>query len=245
MSVALVIIGVLCLVYGVFIMMIRSGTWFFAFWYVVGALLIGAGLAVRAGLWSALPNLGRWVVGALAVVVLASFAFCHVLIFQNFNDRGEADLDYIIVLGAQVREEGPSTVLRYRLDTAYDYLLENERTTCIVSGGQGSNEHMAEAHVMADYLIARGIPAGRIIVENASLNTAQNIEFSAQHFDRASDAIGIVTNNFHEYRALAIARKAGVTHAVGIAAPSDLAYLPNNLARESLGIAKGFLVGSM
>jgi len=244
-GIALVIIGLLCLVYGVFIMMVRSGTWFFAFWYGVGALLIGVGLAVRAGLWSALPNLARWVVGALAVVVLAGFVFCHALIFQNFNDHGKADLDYIIVLGAQVRENGPSTVLRYRLDAAYDYLLENERTTCIVSGGQGGNEHAAEAHVMADYLIARGIPAERIVIEDASLNTAQNIEFSAQHFGRESDSIGVVTNNFHEYRALAIARKAGVAHAVGIAAPSDLVYLPNNLARESLAIAKDFFVGSL
>ena len=245
MGVALVIIGVLCLVYGVFVMMIRSGTWFFAFWFAIGALFVGAGLAVRAGLWSALPSLARWLIGALAVVVLAGFALCNALVFQNFNDRGEPGLDYIVVLGAQVHEQGPSTVLKYRLDTAYDYLQENGGTTCIVSGGKGNNEHAPEAHVMADYLIARGIPAERIIVEDSSLNTAQNIEYSAQFFDRTRDAVGIVTNNFHEYRALAIARKAGVVHAVGIAASSDPTFLPNNLARESLGIAKDFLAGNL
>ena len=245
MVTALVTIGVICILYGASIMMLRSGTWFFAFWYVVGALLVGAGLAVRMGMWSALPRFARWAVGALIAVVLAGFAVCNVLIFQDFNDRGEPGLDYIVVLGAQVRESGPSTVLKYRLDTAYDYLRENEGTTCVVSGGKGSNEHAPEARVMADYLIERGIPAERIVVEDASLSTAQNIEFSARYFDRANDAVGIVTNNFHEYRALAIARKAGVAHVVGIAAPSDPVFLPNNLARESLGIAKDFFTGNL
>ena len=245
MSVALVTIGVICILYGVFVMMIRSGTWFFAFWYALGALFIGAGLAVRMGLWGTLPSLARWAVGAVTAVVLFGFAVCNVLIFQDFNDRGEPGLDYIVVLGAQVHESGPSTVLKHRLDTANAYLQKNEGTTCIVSGGKGDNEHAPEAHVMAEYLIERGIPAERIIVEDASLNTAQNIEFSAQHFDRANDAVGIVTNNFHEHRALAIARKAGVAHAMGIAAPSDPAFLPNNLARESLSLMKDFLVGNL
>lgn len=54
-------------------------------------------------------------------------------------------LDYIIVLGAQVRKDGPSPVLKYRLDKAVEYLNENPDTVCIVSGGQGSNEPWSEA----------------------------------------------------------------------------------------------------
>ena len=36
------------------------------------------------------------------------------------HEKGEAGLDYIIVLGAQVRESGPSAALKYRLDEAVE-----------------------------------------------------------------------------------------------------------------------------
>ena len=245
MTVVLLVIGIACALYGVCVMMVGSGTWFFAFWYVLAALFIGAGWAVHSGAWEAIPVVGRRAIAGTLAVVLIAFAATQALIFTEFNDRGEPDLDCIVVLGAQVYEWGPSTVLKHRLDTAYDYLVENERTVCIVSGGKGANEHVAEANVMADYLIARGIPADRLRIEAASLNTAQNIAFSSQYFDPANDSVGIVTNNFHEFRALAIARKAGLAHPTGIAAPCDVNFLPNNLVRESLGIAKDFLIGNL
>ena len=57
--------------------------------------------------------------------------------------------------------------------------------------------------------------------------------------------MGIVTNDFHVYRAVHIARKAGLAHACGIAGYSTPLYLPNNLLRESLGLAKDFAVGNI
>ena len=136
-------------------------------------------------------------------------------------------------------------MLKHRLDTACDYLERNPETHCIVSGGQGTNEHAPEADVMAAYLIERGIDPDRIAIENRSSNTKENMEFSADLLDPAHDSIGIVTNNFHVFRAVALARKAGYAHVTGIAAPSNLDVLPNNLVRESLGLAKDFLVGNL
>ena len=245
MGIVLVILGIICILYGFAVMLVRSGTWFFAFWYVLGAVILAAAWVVLSGRWDGFPPITRHVVEGVVALLLVGFAATLVLIAQDFSDEGEPDLDYIIVLGAQVREQGPSRVLQNRLDAAYGYLCENEGTKCIVSGGQGPNEHTAEANVMADYLIARGIDPSRIIVEDRAENTVENIRFSMALIDPEHDRVGIVTNNFHVFRALRIARKAGMSHACGIAADSLPFYLPNNVARESLGIAKDFAMGNL
>lgn len=245
MGIALIVIGIACIVYGVMVMMIGSGTWFFAFWYALGALVLAAAWFCISGRWEALPAIARHVVEGVVVLLLVGFAATQVLIMQDFNDEGEPDLDYIVVLGAQVHEWGPSVVLQHRLDAAYDYLQQNERTVCIVSGGQGFNEYAAEADVMAAYLADRGIDPSRIIIENRAGNTQENIAFSMQFFDPAQDRVGIVTNNFHLFRGMRIARKAGIVNVCGIAADSNPLYLPNNMVRESLGLAKDFLEGNI
>lgn len=245
MGVALVIIGIACILYGVAVMLVGSGTWFFAFWYVLGALVLAAAWFVMAGKWAALPDMARHVVCGVIAVLLAGFAFTQVLILKDFGGGGEPRLDFIVVLGAQVYEDRPSVVLQYRLDAARDYLKANPSTKCIVSGGQGPNEHTAEANVMADYLVQQGIDPARIIREDASENTKENIANSREIIGSPDASVGIVTNNFHQFRSLALARKQGMTRVCGIAAGSVPLYLPNNMVRESLGIAKDFLAGNM
>ena len=145
---------------------------------------------------------------------------------------------YIIVLGAQVRENGSSVVLRYRLDTAIEYLEENPETICIVSGGQGANEPFSEAEGMANYLIENGIEKDRILLENKSKNTVQNMQYSSALMDETYNSVGIVTNNFHMFRAMKLAKAQGLKNVCAIAADSNVLYLPNNVLRECLGILK-------
>lgn len=243
--VALLICGIASIAYGALVLSLRSGTWFFAFWLVVGALLLAASWAVRTGRWNSLSILARRGIGIAVGILLAGFAITQACILSEFDDHGEDGLDCIVVLGAQVREDGPSPVLKYRLDTARDYLERNPETRCIVSGGQGTNELKAEADGMAEYLVSCGIDSGRITIENRSSNTKENMDFSAALLDPAHDRIGIVTNNFHLFRSLALARKAGCANICGIAAPSSLGMMPNNLTRESFSIAKDFLEDNM
>ena len=84
---------------------------------------------------------------------LASFLIIEGLIISQMHVAGPDNLDYLIVLGAQVYKNGPSPVLKFRLDKAYEYLSANPETRCIVTGGQGSNEPFTEASCMADYLV--------------------------------------------------------------------------------------------
>lgn len=245
MGIALGIAGAVCILYGVMVMLVGSGTWFFAFWYALGAVLLVAAWAVLSGRWAALPAVLRHAVVGLAAALLVGFAATQALIMQDFNDKAEPGLDYLIVLGAQVRDSGPSIVLQYRLDAAFAYLEANPNTKCIVSGGRGPNEHASEASVMADYLIGRGINPKRIIREGASENTEQNIANSMALLDPDYDSVAIVTNNFHVFRGVGIARKAGISHVSGLATDSSVPFLPNNMVRESLSIAKDYVMGNL
>ena len=98
---------------------------------------------------------------------------------------------------------------------------------------------------MAAYLTRRGVSPDRIIQESNSTNTVQNIVFSLELIGSVDRRIGIVTNNFHVFRATRLARKAGAQHVEGIAAYSTLWNLPNNLLRESFAVIKDFAVGNL
>ena len=239
------IIGIGCVLYGCLICSLRSGTSFFIVWLILGAFFLGLAAAARMHLWRRIPVGGKTAACILVCLCAAVFVFTEARISSGFGQKGEEDLEYLIVLGAQIRERGPSVVLQYRLDTACAYLENNPDTVCIVSGGQGSNEPCSEAEGMQRYLLEKGIPAERIVMETKSRNTLENIRNSMDMLDPETDRVGIVTNNFHLYRGCAIARKAGIRYVSGIAAPSKALFLPNNLFREFFGVAKDVLKGNM
>ncbi|MBO6007024.1 MAG: YdcF family protein [Lachnospiraceae bacterium] len=168
------------------------------------------------------------------------------MVVSGFMDSEKENLDYIIVLGSQVKPSGPAVVTRLRLDRAYEYAVNNPDTVIIVSGGQGSNEPATEASVMKEYLVSKGIDESRIIAEDKSTNTSENLQFSMALTDGLQDSsVGIVSSEFHMFRALAIAKKCGYTDTYGIPARSVRLYLPNNMLRESIGILKDFLMGNL
>lgn len=133
---------------------------------------------IRGRIWHAMPHWLNITAGTLFLLMLAVFLFTEGCIISGFSKNTDKELDYIVVLGAQLKTTGPSRVLQYRLDTAYEYLTAHPDTKVIVSGGQGSNEPASEAQGMCDYLVKRGIEPDRIILEDKSVNTEQNIRFS-------------------------------------------------------------------
>lgn len=248
MAQVLIGIGAVCAAYGVTVMLVGSGTLFFAVWYAIGAALAGAGFAVRSGTWSALPAAARVAITAVVAAGLAAALGIGAVVMGNAAaaTAPPAGLDEIIVLGAQVRPDGtPSTVLRYRLDSAAAYLRENPRTRCIVSGGKGGNEPCSEAECMANYLRESGIDESRVVLEDRSRSTVENLRYSRELLASSADRVGIVTNDFHVFRACRIAARQGLTGACGISAPSDAWFLPNNLLREVACVAKDFLLGNI
>ena len=196
-----------------------TGTWFFLIWGILGVAFTLWGI-FRGRIWHAMPHWLNIMAGTLFLLMLAVFLFTEGCIISGFSKNTDKELDYIVVLGAQLKTTGPSRVLQYRLDTAYEYLTAHPDTKVIVSGGQGSNEPASEAQGMYDYLVKRGIEPGRIVLEDKSVNTEQNIRFSKDFLQADTDKVGIVSNNFHVFRAVKLAKAAGYRNVVGIAAPA-------------------------
>lgn len=240
------IIGIIFIVYFLCIEFFTGhGTNFYFIWLIMGVVLLVFSFTCRMGWIEQLPIWMRRGALICCAIGLFCFAFVEALIISGFNAKGVADLDYIIVLGAQLKPSGPSKVLKMRLDKAYDYLIENPDTKVIVSGGQGSNEPDTEAQGMFEYLLGLGIEESRIIKEDKSSNTIQNILYSSNFLNAETDSVGIVSNNFHIFRATRIAKANGYKKVYGIAAPSYIFLQPNNMFREFFGVVKDFMFGNM
>lgn len=237
----LIILSIISALYGILILQVGSGTSFWLIWEAIGFFFFLWAVLVHKGFFVEYKKTGLifHVLVAIGVVVLA--ILCGI-IGTKFTAKGSPNLDYLIVLGAQVREDGPSVVLRYRLDAAIDYLIENPDTICIVSGGQGKNEPVSEAEGMAEYLIKNGIEKSRIILEDKSTSTVENIQYSKALIEPPYNGVGIVTNNFHVFRGTQIAKAQGLEGVSGIAADSSVLYLPNNVLRECCGILKDWIL---
>ena len=239
------ILGLLCVLYCVSIWaFLGYGSYFFLIWGVLGA---GFGLIA---LFCAKPAIRRrfplwllrtfWVCFALGLAILL---LVEGLVLSRCNAKAEDGADYLIVLGAQWKPEGPSKVLKYRLDEAIHYLKVNRETKVIVSGGKGSNEPISEADGMYDYLVAHGIDASRILKEDKSTSTQENLQFCAALLNKTEDQVVIVTNNFHVYRAEQLAKGAGYGKVQMLAADSYAPMQVHNLFREFFGVTKDFFMG--
>lgn len=238
--------ALICLIYCAGVVLTKAaGTKFFLIWLVIAAGFGAAGYGIQHRIFGLIPFPVR--AAALAFLAAGAVFFCFVegMVLSRFFSDTDERLPYIVVLGAQMKENGPSVALKKRLDRAYEYLADNPDTVCIVSGGQGSNEPMSEAQGMKEYLLQRGIGAERIIMEDASTNTQQNLAFSKRLMTEEPAGVGIVTSNFHVYRSLQLAKKQGYREPVGLSAASGLYFLPNNMLREFFGVMKDWLFGNM
>ena len=219
LAVILLIPGLLCLTWRP----IRFGTVFF------GALAVGCageGLCVRyAERHKAARVLAR--IGcALFVLFLISFVWIQGLILSGEHaDPEAANADYLLVLGAQIYADRPSATLASRLDTAADFLEAHPDTQAILCGGQGDDEPMTESHMMARYLTETcGIDPARLLIEDRSRNTIQNIANAKDAFSLENDRCAVLTSEFHLARARRLMAHAGLDP-VGVPAPTPYAAL--------------------
>ena len=150
----------------------------------------------------------------LLCLVLVSALITGIVILNAARGTKNPSCQYLIVLGAGVNGRVPSLSLRERLDAAYDYLIAHPDTICIVSGGQGPGEDITEAECMSDWLLDKGIAPERIIREDKATTTQENLRFSvilAEEHNRGTvDAVGIVSSEYHLFRAGLMAQDQGL-----------------------------------
>lgn len=174
------------------------------------------------------------------------YAFLYGLLAQT------GGADFVVVLGAGLRRDGRvSTLLANRLDRGREVWTGLERQAgtgrqaepagrgggsrplLIVSGGKGDDERVSEASAMASYLAERGFPADRLLLEDRSRNTEENLVFSKAIMDDLLPGarVTIVTSDFHAFRAALLARQLGIRGQVTGARVAGY-YRPSAMLRE-------------
>lgn len=138
---------------------------------------------------------------------------------NEFQKLKNETIDYIVVLGNKLNDDKPSDVLNERLEAA-NYLAEKYASaSIIVSGGITSGNSISEAEVMKAYLIKKGISSNRIISEEKSKTTLENMKYIEELINNDSTVI-IVTNSFHINRAIMIAKKHDIGKVYGYPVPN-------------------------
>ncbi len=184
-------------------------------------------------------------IAALTVAVLLAVLAAVISVFMiSTANRPPDGNTTVIVLGCKVRGEEPSLMLRQRIMAAYRYLDQNPSAMCIVSGGQGADELISEAESMKRVLVEQGISEDRIILEDRSTGTDENIRFSLEKMNEygISGSVTIVTNEFHQLRAKLIADKYGL-ESYSVSARTSLWLLPTYWLREWFGVCYQIVFG--
>jgi len=188
----------------------------------------------------------KWLVGG-SVIILCIGSALYIWLGQEMK-RGtqpiaDGTAQYVIVLGAKVKPGGIlSLSLKNRLEEAVSYLNKYPDVKVIVSGGQGADEDRTEASAMLSYLQDKGIDRERILVEEQSTSTYENLLFSKELLPEGTKRITIVSNDFHLQRAKYLAKKLDLEADV-IVAKTPKSVEAKLKLRERAALLKTYIIG--
>ncbi len=184
-------------------------------------------------------------IGIVSVIFLLSMMIIEGLIIIEGNKKASQKVDYLIVLGARLYGDVPSPSLIERLQVAHEYLENHPDLPVVVTGGQGHDERIPEAHAMATYLIDRGINQRRIIIEDQSTNTFENLSFSLNKIKEKDNKDGIkvliATNKYHIFRSKLLAKRLGMIP-YGLPAEIPPTVILKSYLREYFAVIKSLFV---
>lgn len=233
-------VGILCILY-YFIIIVYAGfkSTFASFWLAVGAacfLLWETDRFLAEHVPQSLLRI-RAFFAVLFIIVMFYFIYVEIQIVGQALKKAKDGAEVVIILGAQVKGKKPSRSLLRRVKTGADYLKKNPEAVVIVSGGRGPGEEISEAACMKQLLQQEGIPGRRIVTEDKSRDTRENIRNSLDICGR-NKKTAVVTCGYHMYRALAFVKKEGICSAFGCPVKSSRILCPNYYVREFFAVVK-------
>ncbi|MER8184597.1 YdcF family protein [Kitasatospora sp. NPDC094015] len=183
--------------------------------------------------------------GTLLVAGYFGFVFVCFLGYAFLYGRvtTRRDVDFVVVLGAGLTDgDQVPPLLAARLERAWGvYRAQAARgrpPKVLASGGKGDDERVPESQAMADHLAALGCPADRIVQEDRSVSTEENLRFSRVVMERQHGPgyrCVVVTSTFHVLRSAVLARRAGLPgHVLG--AHTAPYYWPSAIIREFVAV---------
>ncbi|MBU3109941.1 YdcF family protein [Clostridium lacusfryxellense] len=239
--------GILCELYFIGTIIFGGIITFAEFYLALGLLLITLGLYQRKNKKDYIlirPGKIKTVIKLCFSIVLVSVVIIESLIIQSAIIKNKQKSDYLIILGAGLRGEVPSIALFQRLYASLEYIEINPTVKIVVSGGRGFGESITEAEAMKRFLIKHGVAKDQIIKEEKSVNTFENMKFTAEILRKVDKKenieVTIVTNNFHVLRSKFLAQRQGLK-AYGYPAPLHPMLVPTCFAREYLAVINSYL----
>ena len=248
---AFFVFGVLCILFYLMCgILVRFGQSLLFLWPLLGGVCIARWWlwrrAWRQGKSHPFPGWLLTVVRCVVAVCLAFFCFVEYYVCSAAFTAPKDGLDAIVVLGARVNEDStPSGSLNERIEAAAAYLLRNPGTIAVASGGQGDDEPMSEAECIRSHLIARGVAPERILLEDRSTSTKENLYNSFVLLEGRADNVGVVTNDFHIFRALCTGRALGGYLLSPVPARSSASGFVHYAMREFFALCVSWLRGDL
>ena len=257
MNIFLIILGIISIAYDFILIFINPGTFLdivFSFthiWLALGAYLIFIAvyrIKTKHSFWSCWK---RWI--KITFVSLTSLAavisiinLCLILNpdVVSTDERAEQ----VILLGGGIDKDGklPKSVMS-RVEKAAEYLNKNPESVCIVTGGTLKWLPFPEAPELKHQLVAAGVSAERILVEDQAKDTIQNFELSCKMLaeykgisiqEVLDTPTAVVTSSYHLRRSERLARRIGYSNIKGIGAACPAVYVPHSYVREICAYVK-------
>ncbi len=214
-------------------------------WFVAMIPVYSTAVLFRGGIFD-VAMLIKLCLSYIVSLMTCLLLFTIICAFLSTRHKPPYDRDYLIILGCCIKNDGsPTPILKGRIDAAVKFEKEQLAATgkiakFVTSGGQGSDEIISESESMKRYLIEQGYPEDRIIKEDKSVNTDQNIQFSRDKIKEDAGTLenikaGVATTNYHIFRSYVLSKKHGL-EAEGISAKTKWYFYPNAFLREFVGL---------
>ena len=218
--------------------------------FCIGFLILIYGIIIaRDIIKNTKSNVLRFLARAYKVcfaIFVATFIIIEGVIWYDIIDsnisKDTQTVPYIVVLGGGLLGDKPGNVLEGRLDKGIEYLNTHKNTKVICSGGQGVGEEVPESVAMKNYLISKGIKKDRILLEERSKSTIENLVYSREILEKLNaqnDKIIIVTSSFNILRVRMIANDLNINTGY-LGSASKFRFNINYSIREFGGILDNF-----
>lgn len=203
--------------------------------------------AVSIVVYHIAPDTLKRVFFVLLGVGLVYFLTVEFLVVGQCRGDNNGARSHLIVLGAAVKGDQPSLSLTHRIEAAESYLTSYPESKAVLSGGQGDDEMISEAQCMFNVLTSHGIDPDRLILEDKSTSTKENLNYSKELILEDGgklDDVAIVSSPYHLYRAKTMAADSGFVNIAGVACVHGYPiYSLGMYIREAFGITHLWIFG--
>jgi len=168
-----------------------------------------------------------------------------IIVEANTSEADNTEMNFVVILGCGIFPDGSITLtLKNRLDAGIEYLNRYPDSIAIVSGGQGYSEPVPEALAMSDYLLSQGIAKQRILLEDKSTSTKENLIYSSavmtKNYPNKAQTLALVSSDFHMFRVKFLSKRYSM-QSIGIPCPTPWYIRLNTYLREFFAVIKSFI----